>query len=54
MADSISVLISEYVICDPNGRWRPEVCVEGYVVTVVTSATLLLELVLQNNSRDEV
>lgn len=54
MADCTSVLISGYIICDPNGCRRPEVCAEGYVVAVVTSATLLLELVLLNNLRGKV
>lgn len=54
MADCTSVLISGYIICDPNGCRRPEVCAEGYVVAVVISATLLLELVLLNNLRGKV
>lgn len=53
MPDCISLLISD-VICDPNGHRRPEDCVEGYIAAVVIPATLFSELVLLNNSRDEV
>lgn len=53
MPDCISLLISD-VICDPNGHRRPEDCAEGYITAVVIPATLFSELVLLNNSRDEV